>query len=349
MCAMFGAVLSDVCGPNEVPAECGNSCEPTCDTLGQETGICNSMCIPGCTCSSGYVRNGNGDCVLPEKCDLGVVVEELTATGACLAFYIASPPACNDLNEEYLECGTACPKTCQNLDIDDACSDECVSGCFCKEGFVRGSSTGPCIPPSECSSCPKKRVQLQAKSSVQSKPPAKFKLSIQAKMKFSAIPIIVAVCINFALARPQCAPCNNCTQPYEEYQLCGTGCPATCDNQHPGVCNTVCVAGCFCTDGYVRNTVDGTCVLPANCPCATTTTPEPCTTTTTTEEPCTTTTTTQEPCTTTTTTQEPCTTTTTTQEPCTTTTTTQEPCTTTTTTEEPCSTTTVDPPCAEKN
>ncbi|XP_062550222.1 chymotrypsin inhibitor Ani s 6-like [Armigeres subalbatus] len=119
-------------------------------------------------------------------------------------------------------------------------------------------------------------------------------------MKFAAIAILVAsVCIHsvFSLPPPPgCRKCH-CKLPFEEYQVCGTGCPKTCDNLLGGVCATVCVPGCFCKEGYVRNR-EGFCVLPEQCPCATTTTPEPTTTT----EPCTTTTpeptTTTEPCTT---------------------------------------------------
>ncbi|CAF0960935.1 unnamed protein product [Rotaria sordida] len=42
--------------------------------------------------------------------------------------------------------------------------------------------------------------------------------------------------------------------PNEEYNRCGTQCEQTCNNidrsQH--LCNHMCAIGCFCIDGYVR-------------------------------------------------------------------------------------------------
>jgi hypothetical protein len=39
----------------------------------------------------------------------------------------------------------------------------------------------------------------------------------------------------------------------EEYQECGSACPATCDTPIPEVCSDRCVSGCFCKDGLLRN------------------------------------------------------------------------------------------------
>ena len=52
---------------------------------------------------------------------------------------------------EYLTCGTACPETCTY--IPEACATVCVSGCFCKKGYVRATNAANsrCIKRSQCS------------------------------------------------------------------------------------------------------------------------------------------------------------------------------------------------------
>ncbi|XP_076461744.1 uncharacterized protein LOC143294198 [Babylonia areolata] len=56
------------------------------------------------------------------------------------------PVPCSN-GKVYQECGTACVKTCQNLNTQ--CSDgTCVDGCFCPPGTVQNGDQ--CVPPSQC-------------------------------------------------------------------------------------------------------------------------------------------------------------------------------------------------------
>ncbi|KAK3102092.1 hypothetical protein FSP39_008657 [Pinctada imbricata] len=59
------------------------------------------------------------------------------------------PGKCDDPNMEYKESGQRCTPTCvdQNMN-NDSCSDEGISGCFCKDGFVL--SDMKCVQKSEC-------------------------------------------------------------------------------------------------------------------------------------------------------------------------------------------------------
>ncbi|XP_078687333.1 von Willebrand factor-like [Branchiostoma floridae x Branchiostoma belcheri] len=47
------------------------------------------------------------------------------------------------------ECGTACPRTCRNLDSSYACAEHCVDGCFCPSGTVHHGDA--CVPEANCS------------------------------------------------------------------------------------------------------------------------------------------------------------------------------------------------------
>lgn len=64
--------------------------------------------------------------------------------------YIAEQ--CAEEFEEYTDCGSACPLTCDNPTGEDVmCIDVCVPGCFCKKGYVRDEN-GKCVEPKNCAS-----------------------------------------------------------------------------------------------------------------------------------------------------------------------------------------------------
>ena len=48
----------------------------------------------------------------------------------------------------YTTCGTLCPRTCENHQLDFACISECVRGCFCPDDTVLHD--GQCIPSWQC-------------------------------------------------------------------------------------------------------------------------------------------------------------------------------------------------------
>lgn len=74
-------------------------------------------------------------------------MDGVTTSAEPLAAAAGATPACGK-NEEYKECGTACPPTCKNLD-PGLCTQQCVSACFCKPGLVRNQS-GKCVDPRKC-------------------------------------------------------------------------------------------------------------------------------------------------------------------------------------------------------
>ena len=69
----------------------------------------------------------------------------------CNFFYRPSEPDCPD-NSEYTICGTACPRTCDDVanprGIYDGCTRQCVLGCQCMEGYVLSGHR--CVPEEQC-------------------------------------------------------------------------------------------------------------------------------------------------------------------------------------------------------
>ncbi|KAL3210709.1 hypothetical protein MRX96_008654 [Rhipicephalus microplus] len=51
-------------------------------------------------------------------------------------------------HEQFVECGTACPAVC-GKPPPQACTYQCVAGCFCRPGFIRAINGG-CVPERLC-------------------------------------------------------------------------------------------------------------------------------------------------------------------------------------------------------
>ncbi|XP_065159929.1 mucin-6-like isoform X2 [Atheta coriaria] len=114
--------------PRREFTEYGSVCPPACPGVNDDRD-CTYQFVAGCFCRKGLLEDGNGNCVDPSCCPV---------------------PECNDPKREYDECGTACPPTCQNLNETSViCTDQCVSGCFCKYPYVEDDN-GECVDPCEC-------------------------------------------------------------------------------------------------------------------------------------------------------------------------------------------------------
>ena len=53
----------------------------------------------------------------------------------------------------------------------------------------------------------------------------------------------------------------------EEYNQCGSACPAKCGDSPSQICIQQCVAGCFCKKGFILNEENGKCIPENGCPC----------------------------------------------------------------------------------
>ena len=53
-------------------------------------------------------------------------------------------------NKEWSECGSACPRTCANMNSDKIdCISDCVDGCHCAPGLWKDGDR--CVKKEECS------------------------------------------------------------------------------------------------------------------------------------------------------------------------------------------------------
>lgn len=56
--------------PNSYATECGSACEATCKNP-KQFGPCPDVCVKGCFCNPGFLKNDTGVCVSAEKCPKG--------------------------------------------------------------------------------------------------------------------------------------------------------------------------------------------------------------------------------------------------------------------------------------
>ncbi|XP_073952243.1 zonadhesin-like isoform X2 [Choristoneura fumiferana] len=240
--------------PNEVATDCGSGCnDRNCDDYKRTDIVCPAVCIRGCFCAPGYVRNAYGVCIPPNQCP--------------------HKPVCLQANEEYQSCGSSCPDNCDNyLDNKRICTANCVPGCNCKAGFVRNLEDKTCVKPEQCPSknCTGLNESLNLCASY---------CPVTCANRFTNGDWLCATvcrtacdCISGTLRNDSgvCVPVEQCTPPVcrqnEKYLNCGTACPLTCDNYKnpPKVCTRQCVEDCFCEDGFVRDR-NMRCVKPENC------------------------------------------------------------------------------------
>lgn len=242
------------CPDGEVYNNCGTACPDTCENY-QDTGrVCTEQCVKGCFCPEGQVRNSEGKCILPDKCP-------------------EQPTECPD-GEIYKNCGTACPDTCENYqDTDRECTEQCVKGCFCPDGKVRNDN-GKCVLPEECddtpTECPTGEVYKECGTACPK----------TCENYQDTDHVCIDLCVKGCFCPDgqvrnedgKCVFPQECEEPPEEcppgevYNECGSACPLTCDNyKNPDRnCIAVCVKGCFCPPGKVRNSA-GKCVPPKQC------------------------------------------------------------------------------------
>ncbi|XP_063386698.1 mucin-6-like [Cydia fagiglandana] len=213
-------------------------------------------CVPNsaCYCNNGYVRDKNGVCIKRENCP--------------------APPKCGK-GEEWSDCGSSCPKSCDNRDNTCLmCTMNCVPGCYCAGTTIRGPNN-TCVEPKDCP----KRTCTGDNEYFDPCPPT-CPRGEKCENLWSKIPCTPIDCCdpqcrcktgyfrndqNKCVTAKECAPAE-CDKG-KVYSECGSSCPPSCENRGNTclVCTAQCVPGCFCAKGTIR-APNNTCVKPDNCP-----------------------------------------------------------------------------------
>uniref|UniRef100_A0A0K0FZE5 Trypsin Inhibitor like cysteine rich domain protein n=1 Tax=Strongyloides venezuelensis TaxID=75913 RepID=A0A0K0FZE5_STRVS len=217
-----------------------------------------------CVCKNGFNLNKEGKCVKMNECygKPPTTKKPKTTTLKC------SKNECSDDSKEIKPCPLVCNP----------------GACVCKKDYVRDEVTGKCVKRDKCT---KTSTPL---------PPTTPICKENEHFEDCADSCIIT-CDNYHNP-PQICPqdclvgcvCNRgyirdrqnkkCVLPEdcpsnttlkcpknERFNKCGTACPITCNNYYnqPKECTLQCVAGCECSEGYIRDKLTKKCVLPSNC------------------------------------------------------------------------------------
>ncbi|KAL6740068.1 hypothetical protein Aduo_013456 [Ancylostoma duodenale] len=119
------------CPPNQHYVTCGG-CEPTCAVPKPEA--CLAVCVVGCQCLPGFLRDSDGNCVSTCPGQPGCTTET----------------PCGE-NEERKDSASTCEATCANR--NPICNKmAALNVCRCIDGYIREFDGGTCIPVEKCPS-----------------------------------------------------------------------------------------------------------------------------------------------------------------------------------------------------
>lgn len=84
---------------------------------------------------------------------IGAYSRECLNSGFCVNWHSDLCPAQKcPIDQEYKQCGTSCPKTCESIkEKERKCKEIPTDGCFCPEGKVK--LNGTCVEEKECITC----------------------------------------------------------------------------------------------------------------------------------------------------------------------------------------------------
>lgn len=214
-------------------------------------------CTNGCFCKPGYFRFRKDRCVLRAQCP-----------------QIEPPPMgkCFKDGEIFSRCGKRCEKTCDDP-VKMICPKICAPGCVCKDGLVRDKKSGECVPVDQCpQQCGLNEIHAECGTAECQNTCANPDIATLARC--ACVP--GCVCAEGFIRDDNTGKCilpsecattssNTCLKVNEEWSDCGTACERSCGSNPNAPCILLCVRGCFCKSGFIRDS-NGECILESECP-----------------------------------------------------------------------------------
>uniref|UniRef100_A0A915HNI0 WAP domain-containing protein n=1 Tax=Romanomermis culicivorax TaxID=13658 RepID=A0A915HNI0_ROMCU len=159
--------------------------------------------------------------------------------------------SCLDVNEEFQNCGTPCPASCQDQSQPLWCpTPGCVPGCFCRRSFTRKTKDfgAPCVPENQCPIT--RTTSDNATITTGHVPPCTTDQSCRFGQKCCKVPQPLTF-----LEQRFCL----CADPNAIWSDCGPICTDICSRGQITRDNCQwtsqpCRPGCFCLPGYIRMT-----------------------------------------------------------------------------------------------
>ncbi|VDN29507.1 unnamed protein product, partial [Gongylonema pulchrum] len=164
---------------------------------------------------------------------------------------------CIDPLREFTTCGPVCPISCtpHSVSREECHTEQCLKGCFCKIPYILENGYDPvhsrCVLPTHCPQLGQGYLSENGSNRISSPAPV--------------VPTSYSFPEHKSTDRPQLIQCSD---PLKNFQTCGSGCPAGCNNRVAAFCGTQCVAGCFCRSPYILQdayNMNSRCVLPHQC------------------------------------------------------------------------------------
>ncbi|CAI5453045.1 unnamed protein product [Caenorhabditis angaria] len=229
-----------ICAANETFSDCYNPCtEATCSKMDSDDS-CSMMCMQGCMCEQGFMRNDQGDCVLTKDCG---GVGQLVAKSSPVRCNCPSGYVCV-IQSGKSTCVKPITLTCRNV--------VCRSG-TCAMVRPVGCNRSNCAAQTTCvQSNPCNRTRCPARKECVLK-----RVTCRNSQKCNSI---VAECVAKKGGKQSPMKMTKCPM-NEKMVACKNACAEeVCNQKGKYMCTEECPgSGCVCIEGFYRHP-NGMCV-----------------------------------------------------------------------------------------